>query len=186
MRRVWPDAFVEEGNLTKNIFFLRKALGPSDEGREYIENRAQREYWFTARVQTLSGEVEGTEVALPTASGTTRRRQRLNESTAEGASECRAVQTRLGGARGCPSTGGEGRSCRPRRTTGCAHLTDAAPWASGSRGRRTRWSRLVRAPSSSPAFSWVNAETPDFQLQRQRRPERRHFSRRGFLTPRNC
>jgi len=85
MRRVWPDAFVEEGNLTKNIFFLRKALGPSDEGREYIENRAQREYWFTARVQTLSGEVEGTEVALPTASGTTRRRQRLNESTAEGA-----------------------------------------------------------------------------------------------------
>ena len=25
--RVWPDAFVEEGNLNKNIFFLRKTLG---------------------------------------------------------------------------------------------------------------------------------------------------------------
>ena len=24
--RVWPDAFVEEGNLNKNIFFLRKSI----------------------------------------------------------------------------------------------------------------------------------------------------------------
>jgi DNA-binding winged helix-turn-helix (wHTH) protein len=33
MKRVWPDAFVEEGNLNKNIFFLRKVLGEWD-GRE--------------------------------------------------------------------------------------------------------------------------------------------------------
>src|ERR1700758_4110998 len=26
MGRIWPDAFVEEGNLNKNIFFLRKTL----------------------------------------------------------------------------------------------------------------------------------------------------------------
>src|ERR1035437_11202898 len=37
MKRVWPDAFVEEGNLNKNIFFLRKVLGQWDGGREYIE-----------------------------------------------------------------------------------------------------------------------------------------------------
>ena len=34
MRQVWPDAFVEEGNLTKNIFVLRKALGSRDDGQE--------------------------------------------------------------------------------------------------------------------------------------------------------
>ena len=27
MKRVWPDTFVEEGNLTQNISLLRKALG---------------------------------------------------------------------------------------------------------------------------------------------------------------
>ena len=30
MKKVWPDSFVEEGNLTQNISLLRKALG---EGR---------------------------------------------------------------------------------------------------------------------------------------------------------
>jgi DNA-binding winged helix-turn-helix (wHTH) protein len=27
MSAVWPDTFVEEGNLAQNIFLLRKALG---------------------------------------------------------------------------------------------------------------------------------------------------------------
>jgi DNA-binding winged helix-turn-helix (wHTH) protein len=27
MKRVWPDAFVEEGNLNKNIFILAESLG---------------------------------------------------------------------------------------------------------------------------------------------------------------
>jgi DNA-binding winged helix-turn-helix (wHTH) protein len=27
MKKVWPDAFVEEGNLAKNIFTLRKGAG---------------------------------------------------------------------------------------------------------------------------------------------------------------
>jgi DNA-binding winged helix-turn-helix (wHTH) protein/Tol biopolymer transport system component len=63
MRQVWPDAFVEEGNLTKNIFFLRKALGGGDEGEEYIETVPRRGYRFRAKVQTLSDEEEGTEAA---------------------------------------------------------------------------------------------------------------------------
>jgi DNA-binding winged helix-turn-helix (wHTH) protein len=37
MTRVWPDAFVEEGNLNKNVAVLRKVLGEWDSGREYIE-----------------------------------------------------------------------------------------------------------------------------------------------------
>src|SRR5262249_21541177 len=63
MKRVWPDAFVEEGNLTKNIFFLRKALGRGDEGREYIETVPRRGYRFVAKVQTWSKEDERTGVA---------------------------------------------------------------------------------------------------------------------------
>jgi DNA-binding winged helix-turn-helix (wHTH) protein/Tol biopolymer transport system component len=63
MKRVWPDTFVEEGNLTKNIFFLRKALGRGDEGREYIQTVPRRGYRFTAEVQTWSEEEDRTETA---------------------------------------------------------------------------------------------------------------------------
>src|ERR1700722_16579498 len=36
MKSVWPDTFVEETNLTRNIFMLRKALGESLPGQRYI------------------------------------------------------------------------------------------------------------------------------------------------------
>jgi pentatricopeptide repeat protein len=54
MKRVWPDAFVEEGNLNKNIFFLRKALGEWDGGREYIETVPKRGYRFVAPVSEVT------------------------------------------------------------------------------------------------------------------------------------
>jgi eukaryotic-like serine/threonine-protein kinase len=59
MRRVWPDAFVEEGNLNKNIFVLRKVLGLWDGDREYIETVPKRGYRFVAPVN----EVTHAEVA---------------------------------------------------------------------------------------------------------------------------
>ena len=36
MQAVWPDSFVEEGNLSQNIFLLRKALGEGQDGQRYI------------------------------------------------------------------------------------------------------------------------------------------------------
>jgi serine/threonine protein kinase/Flp pilus assembly protein TadD len=54
MKRVWPDAFVEEGNLNKNIFFLRKVLGQWDGGREYIETIPKRGYRFVAPVSEVT------------------------------------------------------------------------------------------------------------------------------------
>src|SRR5271167_2365583 len=54
MKRVWPDAFVEEGNLNKNIFLLRKVLGEWDGGREYIETVAKRGYRFVAPVSEVT------------------------------------------------------------------------------------------------------------------------------------
>jgi TolB-like protein/DNA-binding winged helix-turn-helix (wHTH) protein/Tfp pilus assembly protein PilF len=58
MKRVWPDAFVEEGNLTKNVFVLRRALGNGDNGREYIETVAKRGYRFVARVTAVVSDSE--------------------------------------------------------------------------------------------------------------------------------
>lgn len=51
MKRVWPDSFVEEGNLTQNISLLRKALGEGQNGHQYIETVARRGYRFVAPVR---------------------------------------------------------------------------------------------------------------------------------------
>ena len=50
MQQVWPDSFVEEANLTINISALRKALGESSEGQQYIETVPKRGYRFVAQV----------------------------------------------------------------------------------------------------------------------------------------
>jgi TolB-like protein/DNA-binding winged helix-turn-helix (wHTH) protein/Flp pilus assembly protein TadD len=50
IRRVWPSTFVEETNLTRNISVLRKALGDSEEGQEFIETIPKRGYRFIAAV----------------------------------------------------------------------------------------------------------------------------------------
>ena len=36
MKTVWPDTFVEETNLSRTIFMLRKALGETLDDRKYI------------------------------------------------------------------------------------------------------------------------------------------------------
>src|SRR5690349_16093012 len=56
MRRVWPDTFVEEGNLTQNISLLRKALGEGANGHQYIETVARRGYRFVAPVRDASAD----------------------------------------------------------------------------------------------------------------------------------
>ncbi|MGC2769944.1 MAG: transcriptional regulator, partial [Candidatus Acidiferrum sp.] len=58
MKAVWPDSFVEEANLSQNIFILRKALGDTPEDRRYIVTLPGRGYRFTAAVRTVVQEVE--------------------------------------------------------------------------------------------------------------------------------
>src|SRR5215217_5602516 len=53
LKEVWPDTFVEEANLTQNIFTLRKALGDDRSGPKYIETVARRGYRFLATVRTV-------------------------------------------------------------------------------------------------------------------------------------
>lgn len=54
MRKIWPDSFVEEANLTVNVSALRKALGDTPEHQQYIETVPKLGYRFTARVTTRS------------------------------------------------------------------------------------------------------------------------------------
>ena len=56
MQRVWPDAFVEEVNLAKNVFFLRKLLGGAEGGQEFIETVPKRGYRFVAEVTEIPEE----------------------------------------------------------------------------------------------------------------------------------
>jgi DNA-binding winged helix-turn-helix (wHTH) protein/tetratricopeptide (TPR) repeat protein len=57
---VWPDAFVEESNLTQNVFLLRKALGADSP----ILTVPGRGYQFTAPVTNLAA-VSPTVVTMP-------------------------------------------------------------------------------------------------------------------------
>ena len=41
MKMLWPDRYVEESNLTQNIFMLRKILGEGPGNDQYIENDPQ-------------------------------------------------------------------------------------------------------------------------------------------------
>lgn len=54
MQKVWPDTFVEEGNLAKNISALRKILSNGNGAQDYIETIPKRGYRFVAQVKELS------------------------------------------------------------------------------------------------------------------------------------
>ena len=58
MSEVWPDTFVEEGNLTQNIYTLRKTLGEM-----YIRTVPRRGYRFEAEVRNSGAEA----IDIPTA-----------------------------------------------------------------------------------------------------------------------
>jgi DNA-binding winged helix-turn-helix (wHTH) protein/Tfp pilus assembly protein PilF len=51
MKAVWPDTFVEEANLSRNIFMLRKALGENAPEQRYIITVPGRGYRLAENVQ---------------------------------------------------------------------------------------------------------------------------------------
>ena len=46
MKEVWPNEFVEEGNLAQHIFMLRRAFGETADSPKYIETIPRRGYRF--------------------------------------------------------------------------------------------------------------------------------------------
>ena len=53
MKRLWPDSFVEEANLSHHVFTLRKALNEGETGALYIETVRGRGYRFVAPAREL-------------------------------------------------------------------------------------------------------------------------------------
>ena len=63
MSELWPDAFVEEANLSQNIFMLRKALGDTPDDRRYIVTLPGKGYRFVAEVREVTQETGDVVIA---------------------------------------------------------------------------------------------------------------------------
>jgi DNA-binding winged helix-turn-helix (wHTH) protein/tetratricopeptide (TPR) repeat protein len=57
MKTVWPDTFVEETNLSRNIFMLRKALGERPQDHQYILTVPGRGYRLAENVRLVPDEL---------------------------------------------------------------------------------------------------------------------------------
>jgi TolB-like protein/DNA-binding winged helix-turn-helix (wHTH) protein/Flp pilus assembly protein TadD len=66
MKQLWPGTFVEEGNLTKHVSLLRKALGEGANEQQYIETVPKRGYRFVAAVSETADRAVGAPLAPPT------------------------------------------------------------------------------------------------------------------------
>jgi DNA-binding winged helix-turn-helix (wHTH) protein/Flp pilus assembly protein TadD len=64
MKAVWPDAFVEEGNLSQSIHVLRRTLGESVEDHHYIVTVPGRGYRFVAEVREIA-EIKHDPTPMP-------------------------------------------------------------------------------------------------------------------------
>jgi DNA-binding winged helix-turn-helix (wHTH) protein/tetratricopeptide (TPR) repeat protein len=53
MKTIWPDTFVEEANLSRNIFLLRKALHEDPQDHQYIVTVPGRGYRFAEDVRLV-------------------------------------------------------------------------------------------------------------------------------------
>ena len=78
IKEVWRDAFVEEANLARNIWSLRKALGDDQGAPRYIETVSKLGYRFIAPVTELVDEAPGPQIQKKV------RTQTTNEATPAG------------------------------------------------------------------------------------------------------
>lgn len=67
MEAVWSDAFVEESNLSQNIYTLRRTLGVDEQGRQFIETVPRRGYRFAIPVRQLTNGVQQSSPEEPIA-----------------------------------------------------------------------------------------------------------------------
>ena len=51
LKRIWPDSFVEEANLSVNMSALRRALGEGPDDHQYVETVPRHGYRFVADVR---------------------------------------------------------------------------------------------------------------------------------------
>jgi DNA-binding winged helix-turn-helix (wHTH) protein len=59
IQALWPDSYVEEGNLSVHIFQVRKALGAAADGKAYIQTVPKKGYRFNAEVAVVDRPAYG-------------------------------------------------------------------------------------------------------------------------------
>jgi eukaryotic-like serine/threonine-protein kinase len=64
LKAVWPDTFVEEGNLSRTVFMLRKALDESPQDRFIVTVQGQG-YRFAEQVRRIDGRPEAPGTPAP-------------------------------------------------------------------------------------------------------------------------
>jgi len=65
MKAVWPDTFVEEVSLARNISVLRKVLSDGSDGRAFIETIPKRGYRFIAALEPETPPVSASTAVPP-------------------------------------------------------------------------------------------------------------------------
>lgn len=81
MKEVWTETYVDESNLTQNIFTLRRVLGESSGEPRYIETVPRRGYRFAAEMKIVRDGIEAMAGGGQAPAAATR------ESRADGAGE---------------------------------------------------------------------------------------------------
>ena len=66
MEAVWPDSFVEEANLSRIVWTIRKALREDENGLKFIETVPTKGYRFVADVTEVNGD---TSASVPSFAG---------------------------------------------------------------------------------------------------------------------
>jgi eukaryotic-like serine/threonine-protein kinase len=79
MQTVWPDSFVEEANLSRNVFLLRKALGEGPTDHRFVITVTGKGYRFAEEVRRIAGSGNGIAAATSAAV----KNDNANEKTTE-------------------------------------------------------------------------------------------------------
>ena len=64
LKQVWPDSFVEEGNLTQHVFRLRKALQPQPDDAPCIITIPGQGYQFSPVVESALSQEDKRDYSL--------------------------------------------------------------------------------------------------------------------------
>jgi Tol biopolymer transport system component/DNA-binding winged helix-turn-helix (wHTH) protein len=102
MKKVWPNTFVEEVNLAKNVSSLRKILG-GEQSEHYIETIPKRGYRFVAGVREVWAEDAASFVTDPasphvTADGIAETRAQAKPNGRRGSESVASLETELAAA----------------------------------------------------------------------------------------
>src|SRR5690242_303076 len=65
IQALWPESFVEESNLSQNIFVLRKSLGDNRDDNEFIQTVPRRGYRFVAAVRAIETTTPAPALGVP-------------------------------------------------------------------------------------------------------------------------